>query len=108
MGMTEPAKKPFTLTAKQQEAQKLLSGPATHLLLAGGSRSGKTALLVRNIVLRALKAPKSRHAIFRFRFNHVKASIGMDTFPKVMEMAYPGVKYTLSKEDWFVRDRKST
>lgn len=103
MGMTEPAKKPFTLTAKQQEAQKLLSGPATHLLLAGGSRSGKTALLVRNIVLRALKAPKSRHAIFRFRFNHVKASIGMDTFPKVMEMAYPGVKYTLSKEDWFAR-----
>lgn len=36
----------FTLTAKQQEAQKLLSGPATHLLLAGGSRcvSGDTVL----------------------------------------------------------------
>ena len=93
----------FELTAKQAEAQRQLSGAATHFLLAGGSRSGKTALLVRNIALRALKAPSSRHGIFRFRFNHVKASIGMDTFPKIMSLAYPGVKYSLSKEDWFAR-----
>ena len=51
--------------------------------------------------MRALKAPKSRHAILRFRFNAVKASIVMDTFPKVMELAFPGVKYTMSKTDWF-------
>lgn len=51
--------------------------------------------------MRALKAPKSRHAILRFRFNAVKASIVMDTFPKVMQLAFPGVNYTLSKTDWF-------
>lgn len=89
------------LTARQQEAQAVLSGPATHIMLYGGSRSGKTFLLVRNIVMRALKAPKSRHAILRFRFNAIKASVVFDTFPKVMEVAFPGVEYTLNKSDWF-------
>ena len=89
------------LTAKQEEAQKVLAGNATHLMLFGGSRSGKTFLLTRNVVMRALKAPQSRHAILRFRFNAIKASIVMDTFPKVMSICFPGVNYTLSKTDWF-------
>lgn len=89
------------LTDKQLEAQEVLAGDATHVVLYGGSRSGKTFLLVRNVCARALKAPKSRHAILRFRFNAIKASVVMDTFPKVMELAFPGVKYTLSKTDWF-------
>lgn len=89
------------LTAKQQAAQEVLAGDATHIIIYGGSRSGKTFLLVRNVVMRALKAPKSRHAILRFRFNAIKASVVMDTFPKVMDLAFPGVKFTLSKTDWF-------
>lgn len=90
------------LTQKQEEAQQILAGDATHIMLFGGSRSGKTFLLVRNVVFRALKAPKSRHAILRFRFNHVKNSVIHDTFPKVMELAFPGVTYKLDKTDWFV------
>lgn len=89
------------LTAKQQEAQTIVAGAATHILLVGGSRSGKTFLLVRNVVFRALKAPKSRHAIFRFRFNACKSSVVQDTFPKVMDVAFPGVKFVLSKTDWY-------
>lgn len=89
------------LTARQEQAQYILAGEATYIMLFGGSRSGKTFLLVRNICMRALKAPKSRHAILRFRFNAVKASIVHDTFPKVMDLAFPGVKYTLNKTDWF-------
>lgn len=89
------------LTDKQQAAQQVLAGPATHVMLYGGSRSGKTFLLVRNIVMRALKAPKSRHAVLRFRFNAVKSSVVLDTFPKVLEVAFPGVKANLSKTDWF-------
>ena len=58
-------------------------------MLFGGSRSGKTFLLVYCLVLRALMAPRSRHVILRFRFAHVKASIVLDTFPKVMELAWP-------------------
>lgn len=91
------------LTAKQEEAQKILAGQSTHIMLFGGSRSGKTFLLVRNVVFRALKAPKSRHAILRFRFNHVKNSIVHDTFPKVMDLAFPGVEYKIDKTDWYVQ-----
>jgi phage terminase large subunit-like protein len=91
------------LTAKQLEAQEILAGPATHILLEGGSRSGKTFLLTRNVAMRAIKAPKSRHAIFRFRFNAVKASIVLDTFPRVMELCFPNVDYEISKTDWFAR-----
>jgi hypothetical protein len=65
--------------------------------------SGKTFLHCRNIVMRALKAPRSRHVILRFRFNHVKVSIGQDTMPKVLDLAFPGVKYTLDKTDWCFR-----
>lgn len=91
------------LTAKQQEAQAILAGDATHQMLFGGSRSGKTFLLTRNVVMRALKAPKSRHAMLRFRFNAIKASIVMDTFPKVMELAFPSVDYEISKTDWYAK-----
>ena len=72
-------------------------------MLFGGSRSGKTFLLTRNVVMRALKAPGSRHTILRFRFNAIKASVVMDTFPKVMGIAFPGVKYTINKTDWFAK-----
>jgi phage terminase large subunit-like protein len=89
------------LTERQQQAQAVLAGSATHLMLYGGSRSGKTFLLVRNVVMRALKAPKSRHAVLRFRFNAVKSSVVLDTFPKVMQIAFPGVTFELSKTDWF-------
>jgi len=89
------------LNAKQEEAQKVLAGDATHIMLFGGSRSGKTFLLIRNVCFRALKAPNSRHAVMRFRFNHVKNSVVQDTFPKVMQLAFPNVKYHINKTDWF-------
>lgn len=92
----------FKLTDRQEEAQEILASSATHGMLFGGSRSGKTFLLVRNVVLRAMKAAKSRHVILRYRFNHIKASIILDTFPKVMELCFPGVTYVLSKTDWYV------
>jgi phage terminase large subunit-like protein len=91
----------FRLTAKQDEANEILASNAGHIMLFGGSRSGKTFLAVRALVVRAIKAAKSRHAILRFRFNAVKASIAYDTFPKVMELCWPSVKYELNKTDWF-------
>jgi phage terminase large subunit-like protein len=92
----------FHLTDRQKSAQQVLSGDATHLMLFGGSRSGKTFLLTRNVVFRALKAPNSRHAIFRFRYNHLKASVVLDTFPKVMRAAYPGVAWDMHQQDGYV------
>lgn len=95
------ASKPFSLTEKQTEAWKIIAGEATHVMLFGGSRSGKTFLLCRAVAMRAIKAPESRHAILRFRFNHVKQSVVLDTFPKVMKLCFPNVKYTISKTDWY-------
>jgi phage terminase large subunit-like protein len=92
----------FHLTDRQKSAQQVLSGDATHLMLFGGSRSGKTFLLTRNVVFRALKAPNSRHAIFRFRYNHLKASVVLDTFPKVMRAAYPGASWEMHQQDGYV------
>ena len=91
----------FKLTDRQSDAQAIFAGAARHILLVGGSRSGKTFLIVRNLVLRALKAPNSRHAMFRYRFNSIKSSVVLDTFPKVMRAAFPGVAYKLDKTDWF-------
>lgn len=91
----------FSLTARQEQANELLGSVATHVMLAGGSRSGKTLLLMRAIGIRALKAPGSRHAVLRFRFGHVKQSIVHDTFPRMMSLCFPDVKYDINKSDWF-------
>ncbi len=93
----------FQLTAKQLEAQKMLAGDATHNMLFGGSRSGKTFLLTRAVATRAVKAPESRHAILRLRFNHIKTSIILDTFPKMMGLCYPNIKYAMNKTDWYAK-----
>lgn len=89
------------LTARQEAAQAVCAGPSTHVMLFGGSRSGKTFLLMRNVVMRALKAPNSRHAVFRFRYNHLKASVVLDTFPKVMRVCFPGVEYQPHTQDGY-------
>jgi phage terminase large subunit-like protein len=91
----------FKLTAKQEEANRLLASSAMYVMLFGGSRSGKTFLLVRAVCTRALKANNSRHAILRFRLNAIKNSIVLDTFPKVMRLCFPGVTYALNKTDLY-------
>lgn len=93
----------FAPTARQREAiDGILASLATWLMLFGGGRSGKTFLILRTVVLRALKAAGSRHLVVRFRFVHLKASIIKDTFPKVMRICFPGVHFVLSKTDWNV------
>ena len=88
---------------KQLSALQMLRGGAVHNLLYGGSRSGKTFVIVAAVIARALRA-KSRHAIMRFRFNHVKTSIVYDTLPKVVESGmFKGLRGYLDKTDWFYR-----
>lgn len=89
----------FKLTAKQVEANRLLGGSATNVMLRGGSRSGKTFLIMRAICIRAMRVAGSRHAVFRFRFNHAKASIWQDTLPKVMRLCFPDVPYDTNETD---------
>lgn len=93
---------PFKLTDKQKEAIKLLGSDAGYILLYGGSRSTKTFTTLRTIAWRALAVDNSRHAVLRFRFNHVKTSVIHDTFPKMMRLCFPDVEYRLDKTDWYV------
>lgn len=91
----------FDLTAKQKEIRAVFSTAARYCLVYGGSRSGKTFFIVYAIITRALKAPGSRHAIFRRHGVAVKQSIGKDTFKKVMELAYPQVSYKWHEQDGY-------
>lgn len=94
----------FQLTPKQTEALRLFAPRAVrYVMLFGGSRSGKTFLTIRTIVIRALAAVGSRHAVLRLRFSHVKNSIVRDTLPKVLSTCFPGVAYHLDKTDWYVK-----
>lgn len=90
----------FKRTPKQKEASQILASNEESGLF-GGSRSGKTFIIIRSIIIRACKT-KSRHLITRFRFNHVKTSIWYDTFPKVLAICFPDVEVKYNKSDWFV------
>ena len=90
------------LTPKQIEADALLDGPCRHILLVGGSRSGKTWAIVRKLVQRALTAT-CRQVVLRFRFNSLHASIIGDTLPAVMAAHYPGAEWKIDKQLWVAR-----
>lgn len=95
---------PFSLTESQKTANAILASRASHIMLYGGSRSGKTFLYVRAITIRAIKAPSSRHAMLRFRLNSIITSVALDTLPKVMNLCHPGMKWELCKQPaWYVQ-----
>lgn len=85
----------FAYTPKQHEARQLLAGPQRHSLLVGGGRSGKTVILVDSLVRRAIRVPRSNHAILRFRQNAVRKSIWQDpsgTLRFVVRECIPGLR----------------
>lgn len=88
----------FKKTDKQNEATNVL-GSTKYAALFGGSRSGKTFVLVHSLIIRAARV-KSRHAIVRLNFNAVKRSIWQDTFPKVLRLCFPDLKVKLNKTDF--------
>lgn len=92
----------FKKTPKQEEAVKLMSFGPKYCLLYGGSRSGKSFIIIRQIIIRCLKEAGSRALICRFAFNHAKQSLWHDTIPKVLKLCFPWVKPTFNKSDWFI------
>ena len=72
----------FKPTAIQRKALALLKSTAKHILLFGGSRSGKTTVIVMAIIYRALMYAGSRHLICRYRAKDAKSSVLRETlFP---------------------------
>ena len=86
----------------QDAARKLIAGPNRYSCLVGGARAGKTFILMRAIVHRALRGASSRHAVLRFHANAARAAISRDTLPKVMKTCFPGVKLKHYRQDGFV------
>lgn len=81
-----------------------LASDARFVCLFGGARSGKTFLIVRAIIMRALKAPGSRHLIARFRQNAVWTSIVGDanaTLFVVADECFNGLKFASHRKDGY-------
>jgi phage terminase large subunit-like protein len=90
-----------SFSAGQEAARRLLDGPQRYTCLAGGTRSGKTFLIVRAILIRALQEKGSRHAILRFRANAARASIALGTLPQVVDLCFPGVTLKEHRQDGY-------
>lgn len=78
------------LTEDQKRAMALVKQGKRHTLFYGGSRSGKTFLIVLIIIIRALKYPGSRHLIYRLRLKDAIQSIWLETIPAVISQ-FPGL-----------------
>lgn len=74
-----------------------------HVLLYGGSRSGKTYMTIYSLLLRAVLAPRSRHLIARLHHNAVKRTIMMTTFADVLRDRFPAVRVEVNHSDQIAR-----
>src|ERR1700680_2191498 len=90
------------LTPKQRELNVLLHLDKRHTLLFGGARSGKTMLFVRAVMMRAVHACGTRHALLRLRANAARASLWLDTLPKVQKIWFPQFTLRDHRMDGFV------
>lgn len=100
----------FEANPGQKRALKeVLTQGFRYNLLYGGSRSGKSALLVRCDQDRALIAPGSRHLIVRKEQSAARQSIVRDTFPKMWRLEYPDAPMPrwYEKDGLYVFDNES-
>lgn len=91
----------FKKTKTQSDAVKtIVNNRAKNICLYGGSRSGKSFLIMRMILIRASKCPNSNHIIVRETFNSVKRSIWKKTLPDVLRICFPNLRVKLNKTDF--------
>ncbi len=93
--------KPFSLTPKQSEVRAIFATSAKFFLVYGGSRSGKTFLIIYTLITRMIKAPGSRHVVFRNDGIDAKQSIGNETVPAVVAAAYPDLVLKWHEQDGY-------
>lgn len=96
--MNAPA---VSLTPKQKEVRAVFATAAKYILVYGGSRSGKTFFTIYAIIVRMLKAPGSRHVVFRQDGVDAKQSVGNETVPEVVRLFFPGLILTWKDKDGY-------
>jgi hypothetical protein len=74
--------------AQKIAAQKIGKSKAKNICIEGGSRSGKSFEIMREIIVRASKVPFSEHLICRETFNSAKRSIWLKTMPDVFRICF--------------------
>jgi phage terminase large subunit len=84
----------FKPTKIQRKALALLKSGAKHILLFGGSRSGKTTVLVMAIIFRAVLYAGSRHLICRYRAKDARSSV-------LRETLIPWLDNTIGKQGYY-------
>ena len=85
----------------QEAARALLADGPRYTCLAGGTRSGKTFLILQAILERAKAAPGSTHAILRLHANAARASIMRETLPNVHRLCDPDMELMPHKTDGY-------
>lgn len=91
---------PLDLTEKQMQGLSLLQDPnKQYILFTGGSRSGKTYLIMEFLVGRAFQFPGSRQLIVRKNLVDARNSIWDDSLPKYLSQYVPASQYTLVKSE---------
>jgi PBSX family phage terminase large subunit len=91
----------FKKTVTQSEAIKaIVTSVATIFCLFGGSRSGKSFIIMYIIIVRACKC-KSDHLIVRETFSSAKTSIWQKTLPDVLRICFPNLPVKYNNTDYF-------
>jgi PBSX family phage terminase large subunit len=90
----------FRPTGVQKKALALVKSGAKHVLLFGGSRSGKTTVLVMAVIFRALMFAGSRHLVCRLRAKDARSSV-------LRETLLPWLENTLGGGNFFSRAHES-
>ena len=91
---------PLKLTAKQMQGLMMLQDPEKEtILFTGGSRSGKTFLIMEYMIGRAFQYPGSRQLIVRKNLVDARNSIWDDSLPKYLNLYIPESEYTLVKSE---------
>lgn len=86
-------------SAQELFAKEVAASGVKNACAEGGSRSGKSFEIFRQIVVRAAKADHSDHLICRETFNSAKRSLWLKTMPDVMRIAFPRLNYKPMRSD---------
>lgn len=93
----------FKPTKIQKKALALLKGGAKHILLFGGSRSGKTTIITIAIIYRAIAYPGSRHLICRLRAKDARSSVLHETLQPWLTKILGADRYKANVHEGFIR-----
>jgi phage terminase large subunit len=92
----------FKPTSAQRKALSLVKSTAKHILLFGGSRSGKTTLLVMVLIYRAIQYPGSRHLICRLRLKDARSSVLHETLLPWLDKTIGSERYHYVKHENYI------